>query len=116
MTTPLAQSVLALLASSGIVELRQLAIPSEVTYPGPNLLPESPVEGFTEAWDAIAADWNGPGSKPGNGYVESHAARGRDVLVTDDRGMQTMCRRLHDEQGIDTTAQSLADYAALFST
>jgi hypothetical protein len=28
--------------------------------------------------------------------------------------MQTMCRRLRDEFVIEVTAQSLADYAALF--
>jgi hypothetical protein len=117
MTTPQALRVLALLAAPGIVELRQLAVPSDVTYPAADFFPETPVEGFAAAWAAIAADWNGPGHKPGDQdrwYVESHVARDRDVLVTDDQGMQTMCRRLRDEHGIDVTAQSLADYAALF--
>lgn len=118
MATPRAQRVLALLTGPGVVELRQLAVPSDVTYPGPNFFPEQPVEGFAEAWTAIDADWNGPGGgKPGGQdrwYVESHVARGRDVLVTDDRGMRTMCRLLRDVHGFDITAESLADYAARF--
>jgi hypothetical protein len=117
MTTPLARRVLTLLTSPGVVELRQLAVSSDVTLPGPNFFPESPVQGFAQAWATIDADWNGPGSKPGSQdrwYVESHVARGRDVLVTDDQGMQTMCGRLRDEHDIQVTARSLADYAALF--
>jgi hypothetical protein len=117
MATPQAQRVLALLAGPGVVELRQLAVPSDVTYPGPNLFPEEPIEGFAEAWTAIEANWNGPGSKPGGKdrwYVESHVARGRDVLVTEDPGMLTMCRRLRDEHGFDITAELLPDYAARF--
>jgi hypothetical protein len=117
MTTPQAQRLLELLDGPGILELRQLAVTSEVTYPGPNFLPEKPVEGFAEAWAAIEADWNGPGHKPGakdRWYVKSHIARGRDVLVTDDRGMRTMCRRLRDEHGFEVKAQSLTDYAAQF--
>ena len=39
MTTPQAQRVLALLAGPGVVELRQLAVPSNVTYPGANFFP-----------------------------------------------------------------------------
>lgn len=118
MTTPQAQSLLELLNSPGVVELRQLAWPSAVTYSGPDFFPEKPVDGFADAWTAIAADWNGPGRIPGDQdrwYVESHVARNRDVLVTDDRGMQTMCRRLREEHRIAVTAESLAVYAARFS-
>jgi hypothetical protein len=116
-TTQTAKRVLTLLDGPGFVELEQLAWPSDVTYPAENLYPETPVEGFAEAWDAIAADWNGPGRRPGDQdrwYVESHVARGRDVLVTDDQGLLTMCRRLRDEHGIEIVAESLADYAARF--
>jgi hypothetical protein len=78
MTTPKAQRMLALVASPGVVDLRQLAVPSNVTYPGPNFFPETPVEGFAQAWAAIAADWrNGPGHKPGDQdrwYVESRGS------------------------------------------
>ncbi len=66
MMTPTAQRVLALLDGPGFVELGQLAWPSDVTYPAENVYPQTPVEGFAEAWDAIAADWNGPGHKPGD--------------------------------------------------
>jgi hypothetical protein len=100
MTTPQAQDVLKLLTGPGVVDLRQLAVPSTVTYPGPNLYPETPPEGFAEAWAAIETDWKGPGRKPGTQdrwYVESHVARRRDVLVTDDQGMRTMCHRLREE-------------------
>jgi hypothetical protein len=117
MATPQAQRVLALLMGPGVVELRQLAVPSDVTYPGPNFFPEQPVQGFAEAWTAIDGDWNGPGRKPGGQdrwYVESHVARRRDILVTDDLGMRTMCRRLRDEHAFDITAESLAEYAARF--
>jgi hypothetical protein len=117
LTTPVAQSVLALLDGPGFVEVEQLGWPSDVTYPSESLSPETPVEGFGDAWEAIAADWNGPGQKPGDQdrwYVESHVARGRDVLVTDDQGMLTMCRRLHGEHDIEIVAESLADYAARF--
>jgi len=117
MATPKAQRVLALLAGPGVVELRQLAVPSDVTYPGPNFFPEEPIEGFAEAWSAVEADWHGPGHKPGDQdrwYVESHVARRRDVLVTDDEGMRTMCRRLRDEHGFNITVESLPEYAARF--
>jgi hypothetical protein len=59
----------------------------------------------------------GRGRKPGGQdrwYVESHFARGRDVLVTDDQGMRAMCRRLRGEHDFDIAAESLADYAARF--
>jgi hypothetical protein len=64
MTTQLAQRVTALLERDGVVELRQLAMPSPVTFPSPNLFPEKPVDGFAEAWATVEANWNGPGAKP----------------------------------------------------
>jgi hypothetical protein len=117
MTTPEAKRVSALLANDGVVELRQLAIPSRFTFPGKDFFPEEPVDGFAEAWAAVEADWNGPGTKPNEQdrwYVESHVARGRDVLVTNDKGMRTMCRRLREEHGFDVLAERLADYAARY--
>jgi hypothetical protein len=116
MTTAQARRVAALLASDGVVELRQLAIPSGVTFPSDHLFPEKPVDGFAEAWATVEADWNGPGTRPGEKdrwYVQSHVARGRDVLVTDDPGMRTMCRRL-GEYGFDVTAERLIEYAARY--
>jgi hypothetical protein len=117
MATPQAQRVVALLANPGVVELRQLAIPSNLTFPSEDFFPEDPFDGFAEGWATIEADWNGPGSKPNDQdrwYVESHVARGRDVLVTDDKGIRTMCRRLRDEHGFDVVAESLTDYAARY--
>jgi hypothetical protein len=117
MATPLAQRVLALLAVPVWSSFDSSPCPRTLRTPGPNLFPEQPVEGFAEAWTEIDADWNGPGHKPGGQdrwYVESHFARGRDVLVTDDQGMRTMCQRLRDEHGFDIAAESLADYAVRF--
>ena len=62
----LAEQVQGLLARPGIVGLPQVARLYDVTFPGQNLLPSAYVEGFHEAWDAIAADWNGPGQRPGS--------------------------------------------------
>ena len=115
--TPLAQSLHALLLRPGVVELQPLAVTSCFTYPGSNLFPELPVPRFAEVWTAILGAWNGPGRNPGGKdrwYVESHVARGRDVLVTDDVGMRTMCHRLRDEHAFDITAESLAEFAARF--
>jgi hypothetical protein len=117
MTTPQAQRLIARLANPGVVELRHLAIPSSVTFPSEDFFPEEPVDGIAEAWAHIEADWNVPGGKPNDQdrwYVESHVARGRDVLVTDDKGMRTICRRLRDEYGFDVVAEPLTDYAGRY--
>jgi hypothetical protein len=119
LTTERGEQVRALIESPGVVELDQLPWPSAVTFPSPRLFPGGePVPGFGEAWAAITADWNGPGHLPNEKdrwYVESHIAAGRDVLVTNDKGMRTACGRLRDEYGIDVRAGSLADYAARWS-
>jgi hypothetical protein len=111
----LAEQVQGLLTRPGVVGLPQVARLSDVTFPGQNLLPGVYVEGFHEAWDAIAADWNGPGQRPGDfdrWYVESHVLGGRDVLITDDQGLRTMCDRLRDEHGFAVRAESICSYAA----
>jgi hypothetical protein len=93
----LAERVQGLLARPGVVELSQVARLSAVTFPGGNLLPGAYVEGFQNARNAIAADWNGPGERPGDfarRCVGSHLLDGRDVLLTDDLGLRTMCDRL----------------------
>jgi hypothetical protein len=111
----LAERVQGLLARPGVVELAQVARLSDVTFPGEKLLPGTYVEGFQEAWNAIAADWNGPGERPKDfdrWYVESHLLDGRDVLLTNDLGLRTMCDRLRKERGLAVHAESLEDYVA----
>ena len=96
------------LIESGIVtETVQLAYPG-VMVPGSNAVPGASVEGFGEAWKAIAADWNGPGRRPEATdalHIETHVLEKRDVFITDDEGLRTMCRRLHDEADIAIEAQ-----------
>jgi len=109
----LAECVRELLAHPGVVELPQVARLSDVTFPGENLLPGAYVDGFEEAWSGIAAHWNGPGQRPGDfdrWYVEAHLLDGRDLLLTDDVGLRTMCERLRVERGFAIRAESLRDY------
>jgi hypothetical protein len=111
----LAERVRRLLTRHGVVELAQVARLSDVTLPGVNLLPGAYVEGFHEAWNAIVADWNGPGRCPGDfdrWYVESHLLDERDVFLTDDLGLRSMCHRLREEHGFAAHAQSLTAYVA----
>lgn len=108
----LANRVQRLLARPGVVELPQVARLSDVTLPAETLLPGAYVEGFPEAWNAIAADWNGPGKRPGKldrWYVESHLLDGRDILVTNDLALRTMCDRLRKEHGFAVQAEKLED-------
>jgi hypothetical protein len=109
----LAEQLDAVLRSNNVAEARQLAYPSEVTFPGPNLLPGAVVPDFRNAWEAVLATWNGPGSQADDRdalHVETHVHEKRDVLITEDRGMRTMCRRLREEHEIDVVAMSLEDY------
>jgi hypothetical protein len=111
----LAERVQRLLAQPGVIGLPQLARLSDVTFPGDNLLPGAYVDGFHKAWDAIAAEWNGPGTRPGDfdrWYVESHLLGGRDILVTDDLPLRTMCDRLRNEHGFPVHAEPLSGYVA----
>lgn len=114
----LAKRVQELLARPGVVGLQQVTRLSNVTFPGNNLLPGAYVDGFHEAWDAIAADWNGPGKRPGNfdrWYVESHVLGGRDFLLTDDLALRSMCDRLRNDHGFPVHAESLSSYVARFT-
>ncbi len=109
----LAERVRALLARPGVVALPQVARLSDVTFPAQDLLPGAYVDGFEEAWDAIADNWRGPGKRPVNfdrWYVESHLLDGRDVFLTDDVGARTICARLRAEYGFPIYAESLRDY------
>ena len=111
----LAERVQALLARPGVVALPQVARLSDVTFLGEDLLLGAYVDGFQEAWNAIAANWRGPGKRPGNfdrWYVETHLLDGRDVFLTDDAGLRTACDRLRDEYGFPVCAESLRDYVA----
>ncbi len=111
----LAERVRALLARPGVVALPQVARLSDVTFPGEDLLPGAYVDGFQEAWGAIAANWRGPGKRPGDfdrWYVESHLLDGRDVFLTDEVGLRTISARLRDEYGFPIHAESLQDYVA----
>jgi len=93
------------LSSAGVVEARQVARVSEVTFPGPDLFPGHHVEGFPEAC---------AGSSPGHAdrfHVETHIADGRDLFITDDAKLLALCARLR-EQGFPIVAMRLGDYLA----
>jgi hypothetical protein len=109
----LADSVRELLDRPGVTRLPQIARVSQVTFPGKDLRVGACVDGFPEAWAAITADWNGPGKRPGNvdrWYVESHLVGRRDVLLTDDLALRTICDRLRNEHGLPVRAQSLHSF------
>ena len=91
-----------------------LARLSAVTFPSENLFPGYYVEGFNEAWAAIAGAWKThQGRCPGDldrWYVESHVADRRDVLLTDDRALRAMCDRLRDEHALPVHAESVSEF------
>jgi hypothetical protein len=92
-----------------VEQARQLAYPSEVTYPGEDLFPGHYVEGFAEAWDRIAAGWQRAPGPADRWHVETHMADRRDVFITDDRRLLKMCLRLR-EHGFPIVAMKLGDY------
>jgi hypothetical protein len=110
----LAERLRATFREEGVAEARQLAYPSRVTYPGPNLFPGAYVPGFGEAWTEVVATWRSHEWKPPQGedrfHVETHVMEGRDVFLTDDRPLRVMCRRLREEHGVPVVAMSLAEY------
>ena len=112
----LAEQLRTLFASEGIEEARQLAYPSEVTYPGADLFPGQYVDGFAEAWELIVATWQSHERKPPESadalHVETHVLEERDFFITDDLALLTMCRRLRDEHEIPVEAMSVGDYLA----
>jgi len=95
---------------------RQLSYPSAETYPSPDLFPGNHVAGFAEAWREVASTWNTHEGTPPNDrdmwHVETHLAEGRDVFVTDDEPLLTMCRQLREEHGLSIVAMRLPEYLA----
>jgi hypothetical protein len=89
-------------------QARQVARVSEVTYV-PFVVGHA-VEGFVEAWAVIAAGWAKAPGPADRFHVETHIADGRDMFVTDDGPLLTMCRRLREEHGFPIVAMNLADY------
>lgn len=111
----LARDIAMLLSQPGVVRLPQVARLSDVTFPADNLFPGHFVEGFAEAWSAVAGNWKThQGALPGDAdrwYVESHLLAGNDVLVTDDGALRAMCDRLRVEHGLDVASESLGGFA-----
>ena len=65
----------------GVPRTVQLAYPG-VMFPGEGAIPGAAVEGFREAWEAVLADWNGPGKRPNNKdalHVETHVLEKRSA-------------------------------------
>lgn len=93
----LAEQLRAVFRDEGVLEARQLAYPSEATFPGPDLLPGAFVPGLREAWDDVVAGWKSHEGKPPGPedrvHVETHLLEKRDVFVTDDGPLLAMCRR-----------------------
>lgn len=111
----LGEQLRAMFADEGIAESRQLAYPSPVTYPSPDLSPGQYVAGFGEAWEKVAATWGSHDGKEPPGikdqlHIETHVMEGRDVFITDDGALRAMCRRLRDEHNVPVTAMRLEEY------
>jgi hypothetical protein len=109
---PLAEGLAVLVAKGLIREADQLAVVSEHT-----VIPftiGSGVEGFSEAWNEVIATWHTNESRPPGDkdrwHAETHVNEQADVLITDDKPLRVMCRRLNDEHGIPITAKGLTEY------
>ena len=104
----------ALFDEYGIRDTAQLAYPG-VMVPGENLFPGAAVEGLPEAWNTVLDDWRShEGKKPKEPadrlHVETHILEGRDVFITNERGLLAMCRRLRDEHAFAVDAMSVSDF------
>jgi hypothetical protein len=95
-------------------EEAQIARVSEVTYPAEDLFPEMYDEALVEAWEQIASSWRShEGKPPGDKdrwHIETHIVAKRDVFLTDDKALLSMCHRLEQEYGIPIRAMSLKQY------
>jgi hypothetical protein len=95
------EQVRELFQRQGVVQARQVARVSEVTYL-PHVLGHY-VEGFPEACAGSSA------SHADRFHGETHLADGRDVFITDDKRLLSLCDRLR-EQGFPIVAMKLGDY------
>jgi hypothetical protein len=113
---PLRERVRELIAKEGLEETTQLAYPG-LLVPGANAIPGAGFPALHESWDDVAATWGGPGRLPraaDRAHVESHLMERRDVFVTDDEGLLTMCRRLAEEHGVAIDAVDVGGVIARF--
>jgi hypothetical protein len=106
------QRMRTLFAEERIADTAQLAYPG-VMVPGENLFPGAGVDGLADAWNAVLDDWRThEGRKPEAAdrlHVETHLLEGRDVFITNERGLLAMCRRL-GEHGFTVKAMSVSNY------
>lgn len=106
----LAEQLQELFEREDVLQARQVARVSEVTYPGADLIPGHHVEGFAEACELIAKDCPRAPGAADRFHVETHLVEGRDVFITDDSRLLAMCRRLHEEHGFAVVAMTVGDY------
>jgi hypothetical protein len=106
----LAEQLQELFEREDVLQARQVARVSEVTYPGEDLIPGHHVEGFAEACELVAKDWPRAPGLADRFHVETHLIEGRDVFLTDDRALRVMCGRLGEEHGFSILAMTPADY------
>lgn len=110
----LAEQVRALLESESVVSTAQLSYPG-VMYP--DAYPGAFVEGLREAWDAVLERWDAhthegrPPERADALHIETHIMEGRDVFLTEERGLLAMCRRLR-QHGFAVEAMRVDDYLA----
>ncbi len=105
-----------LLQGEGVTQAPQVARVSDVTYPSENLYPGPYLPRLDLAWTSIIAKWRSHERKPpqieDRWHVETHIVAKRDVFITNDEALITMCNRLRDEHGIEIRAMTLHDYLA----
>lgn len=110
----LARRLRSLIAGGTLLELPQLAYVSEVTFPSQDLVPGHYDEAMAAAWDRVVATWRTHERKPpglaDRFHLETHCIAHRDVFITDDRALLTMCERLRREHDVGIDASDLATY------
>lgn len=110
-----------LIVDGTVTQMPQLAYPSEVTFPGADLIPGHVVKGLPQAWAMVSASWGTHDGKepPGDEdrlHVETHIAEGRDVFLSSDYPLRSMCRHLCDEHGFAIKAMTVACFLATRAT
>lgn len=105
-----------LLNSEGVLWLPQVARVSKATYPSKNLYPGAYISYLPEAWNSITAKWQSHERKPPQGedflHIETHMVARRDIFITNDKALITMCNRLRSEHNVEISAKTLRDYLA----